>query len=133
MEILPRNVGFVDKLLSTEKPTNTFLIDWTSNQIVGMDAGLPAMRQAVEIILANERFRWQIYNGNMGSELEELTGEDVAYIESEIPRKIQEAFSVDNRILSAEHFIFKELGEGRLLISFEVVTVFGSFSEEVIV
>ena len=57
-----------------DRPTNTFLIDWPSRQIKGMDAGLAAMRQAVEIILRNERYRWQIYNKNFGSELEGLIG-----------------------------------------------------------
>ena len=32
------------------------------------------MRQAVEIILQNERFRWQIYSSDFGSELENLVG-----------------------------------------------------------
>ena len=52
MATLPEGVGFGTELQYTDKPTNTFLIDWTSKQIAGMDAGLPAMRQAVEIILA---------------------------------------------------------------------------------
>ena len=57
MATLPEHVELSTELTYTELPTNTFLIDWTSKQIAGMDAGLPAMRQAVEIILANERYR----------------------------------------------------------------------------
>lgn len=130
MTTLPQNVGISTGLQYVEKPTNTFLIDWTSKQIAGMDAGLPAMRQAVEIILQNERFRWQIYDGNFGSELEGLVGEEYDYIVGELPRRIQEAFSVDKRILSADHFQFRNLGSA-LSVSFDVETVFGTFSEEV--
>ena len=131
MATLPEGVGFGTELQYTDKPTNTFLIDWTSKQIAGMDAGLPAMRQAVEIILANERYRWQIYNSNFGCELADLPGEESDYIVSELPRGIRDAFSADNRILSAENFVFSDLGGGRMAVSFDVITVFGTFSEEV--
>lgn len=57
MAVLPEGVGLDVTLQYVEKPTRTFLIDWSSKQITGMDEGLPAMRQAVEIILQNERFR----------------------------------------------------------------------------
>lgn len=131
MATLPEHVGLSSELAYTELPTNTFLIDWTSKQIAGMDAGLPAMRQAVEIILANERYRWQIYNSNFGCELEDLPGEESDYIVSELPRRIREAFSVDKRILSADNFVFSDLGGGRMAVTFDVITVFGTFSEEV--
>ena len=74
MAVLPEGVGLDVTLQYVEKPTRTFLIDWSSKQIAGMDEGLPAMRQDVEIILQNERFRWQIYSSDFGSELENLVG-----------------------------------------------------------
>ena len=74
MAVLPEGVGLDVTLHHVEKPTRTFLIDWSSKQVAGMDEGLPAMRQAVEIILQNERFRWQIYSSDFGSELENLVG-----------------------------------------------------------
>ena len=131
MATLPEHVELSTDLTYTELPTNTFLIDWTSKQIAGMDAGLPAMRQAVEIILSNERYRWQIYNSNFGCELEDLPGEESDYIVSELPRRIREAFSADKRILFADNFVFSDLGGGRMAVTFDVITVFGTFSEEV--
>ena len=131
MATLPEHVGMSSELAYTELATTPFLIDWTSKQIAGMDAGLPAMRQAVEIILANERYRWQIYNSNFGCELEDLPGEESDYIVSELPRRIREAFSADKRILSADNFVFSDLGGGRMAVTFDVITVFGTFSEEV--
>lgn len=131
MATLPQNVGLATDLQYTDKPTNTFIIDWTSKQISGMDAGLPAMRQAVEIILNSERFRWQIYNSNFGVELEGLIGEEAAYIESELPRIIDDAFSVDNRIISVDNYVFSDDGRGNLTVTFDVETVYGAFTEEV--
>lgn len=133
MATLPQNVGVSTEFHYRDQPTNTFLIDWSSRQIAGMDSGLSAMRQAVEIMLQNERFRWQIYDSNFGAELEGLTGEDYSYIVSEFPRRVKDAFSVDNRIVSVDNFVFNDLGSGKMLITFDVRTVFGSITEEVVV
>lgn len=128
---LPQNVGINASLEYTELPTTTFIIDWSSRQIAGIGTGLDAMRQAVEIILANERFRWQIYDSNFGVELEELIGDDLDYIKAEIPRRIEEAFSVDSRILSVDNYVFTETSPGVLSVSFDVQTVYGAIQEEV--
>lgn len=131
MATLPDGVGLDVSLRFTDQPTNTFLIDWSSKQISRMDDGLAAMRQAIEIVLQNERFRWQIYDSNFGTELEDLIGEEYDYIVSELPRRIEEAFSMDSRIMSVENFQFSEQGSGKVTVSFDVVTVYGTLSEEV--
>ena len=74
MATLPEGVGLDVSMEYVSRPTNTFIIDWSSRQIAGMDSGLAAMRQAVDIILQNERFEWQIYSSDFGSELEDLVG-----------------------------------------------------------
>ena len=55
MATLPEGVGLDSVLTYVDQPTKTFLIDWNSRQISGFADGLEAMRQAVEIILQNER------------------------------------------------------------------------------
>lgn len=124
-------MGINASLEYTELPTTTFIIDWSSRQIAGIGTGLDAMRQAVEIILANERFRWQIYDSNFGVELVELIGDDLDYIKAEIPRRIEEAFSADSRILSVDNYVFTETSPGVLSVSFDVQTVYGAIQEEV--
>ena len=131
MATLPEGVGLDVSLDYIERPTNTFIIDHSTNQVIGMDAGLLAMRQAVEIILQNERFHWQIYTSDFGSELEDLPGEEYDYIIGELPRRIADAFSTDGRILSTDNFVFRRQGDA-LYCSFDVATVYGTFSEEVI-
>lgn len=49
MATLPEGVGIAVPLKKAEKPTRTFLIDWSTKQIAGIDEGLEAMRQAVEM------------------------------------------------------------------------------------
>lgn len=131
MATLPEGVGLDVSPDYIERPTNTFIIDHNTNQVTGMDAGLLAMRQAVEIILRNERFHWQVYTSDFGIELDDLPGEEYDYIISELPRRIDDAFSTDSRILSADQFVFEQKGDA-LCCSFDVTTVYGTFSEEVI-
>ncbi len=130
MATLPTGVNLQTQLQYVDMPTRTFVIDHVSNQIAGMDAGLQAMTQAVDIILNNERFKWQIYTQNFGSELEDLPREDYNLIVSEFPRRIEEAFSVDNRILGAENYQFIN-NKDSMTVVFDVLTVFGTISEEV--
>ena len=131
MATLPEGVGLDAGIRYATLPTKTYIIDHTSNQIVGMDDGLSAMRQAVEIILNIER--WQIYSSNFGVELEDLPGEEQDYIRSELPRRIEEAFSVDSRILSVENYSFSSPALGVMTVSFDVVTVYGVMPEEVVI
>ena len=129
MDILPEDIELEDVEME-DLPTNTFLVDAESEQISGMNNGIEAMRQAVEIMLTTKRFNHQIYTENFGIELDDLIGEDPDYIESVLPDRVREAFSIDERILGEQNFTFTTVGSS-MLITFEVVTVFGTFSTEV--
>ena len=122
--ILPEGLNLED-VVDESLPTNTFLVN--ADQIAGMNDGLEAMRQAVEIILTTKRFNYQIYSSNFGSDFEDLIGEYPDYIESTLPERVRDAFSVDDRILREENYIFTREGD-TLLVTFDVVTVFGTFS-----
>ena len=63
--------------------------------------------------------------------MESLVGEERDYIESELPRRIEDAFSGDSRILAVENFVFTEKVPGELSCSFDVKTVYGTLTEEV--
>ena len=108
-------------------PTNTYLIGDESRQVVAMDDGLEAMRQAVEILFTTKRFNYQIYSENYGIELDDLVGEDPDYIESTLPERVRDAFSVDDRILREENYVFETVGD-TMTVTFDVITVFGAFN-----
>ncbi len=131
MATLPVGAGFQVSLEQAEKPGKTFIIDWSTKRIAGMADGLAAMEQTVDTILQNGRFRWQIYGSSFGSELDDLAGEEEDYIEAEIPRRVRDAFSVDERILSEENYLFVHSGDGEVSVSFDVVTVYGTFRKGV--
>ena len=130
MATLPEVAGFDTDIVIAAQPSKTWIIDRNTMQVAYMDEGLEAVRQAVEIALNVERFRWQIYNTNFGAELNDLVGDDEAYIEAELPRMVEDALSPDNRVVSVDNYAFSRRGDA-LSVSFSVHTVFGDLEEEV--
>lgn len=112
-------------------PTETFLVDKSNGSIRKKGGGLPAMEQAVEIILNTERYRNQIYTANFGREFNKLIGKPPEYVTSMLKRRIREAFSMDSRIIAVENFIFDTTDSGTVKCTFDVNTVFGIISKEV--
>ena len=129
---LPDIIGFDTDIQLTSRPSRTWIIDRNTMQVGYMDEGLEAVRQAVEIALNVDRFRWQIYNTNFGNELEELVGDDSDYIQSELPRMVNDALSVDDRVIDTADYVFSVNGDS-MTVSFTVNTVYGQLTEELLI
>ena len=129
---LPDIIGFDTDIQITSRPSRTWIIDRNTMQVGYMDEGLEAVRQAVEIALNVERFQWQIYNTNFGNELEELVGDDSDYIQSELPRMVNDALSVDDRVIDTADYVFSVNGDS-MTVSFTVNTVYGQLTEELLI
>lgn len=130
MATLPEVIGFDTDIVIASQPSKTWIIDRNTMQVACMDDGLEAVRQAVEIALDVERFRWTIYSANFGSELDELIGQDEALITAEIPRLVEGALSQDDRIIQVEDYVFTRTGPDSMHVSFTVRTVYGDLIEE---
>lgn len=129
---LPDIIGFDTDIQLTSRPSRTWIIDRNAMQVGFMDEGLEAVRQSVEIALNVERFQWQIYNTNFGNELEELVGDDADYIQSELPRMVNDALSVDDRVIDTADYVFSVNGDS-MTVSFTVNTVYGQLTEELLI
>lgn len=129
---LPDIIGFDTDIQLTSRPSRTWIIDRNTMQVGFMDEGLEAVRQSVEIALNVERFQWQIYNTNFGNELEELIGDDADYIQSELPRMVDDALSVDDRVIDTTDYVFSVNGDS-MTVSFTVNTVYGQLTEELLI
>ena len=130
MATLPEVIGFDTDIVIASQPSKTWIIDRNTMQVACMDDGLEAVRQAVEIALDVERFRWTIYSANFGSELDELVGQDEALITAEIPRLVEGALSQDDRIVQVDGYTFTRTGPDSMHVSFTVRTVYGDLIEE---
>jgi hypothetical protein len=130
MATLPEVIGFDTDIVIASQPSKTWIIDRNAMQVACMDDGLESVRQAVEIALDVERFRWTIYSANFGSELDELVGQDEALITAEIPRLVEGALSQDDRVVQVEDYVFTRTGPDSMHVSFTVRTVYGDLIEE---
>lgn len=131
MATLPEVIGFDTDIVVASQPSKTWIVDRGTMQVIRMDEGLEAVRQAVEIALNVERYKWTIYSANFGSELDGLVGEDEAYIIAELPRLIEDALSPDSRVVGVDEYNFERTGLNSLSVSFTVHTVYGDIVEGV--
>lgn len=130
MATLP-DIGFATDIVITAQPSKTWIIDRDAMQVSRMDSGLESVRQAVEIALNVERYKWTIYDANFGSELDGLAGEDEAYIIAELPRMVEDALSPDSRVIAVDNYVFTRLDSTSMRVTFTVHTVYGDIQEGV--
>lgn len=106
------------------QPSRTWYINKETNRIQGECDGWQSVRQAVEIILNVERFRWQIYSPYSGMQWEGLIGQDPGYVASELQRRITDALLMDDRVRGISDFAYTVEGN-TLRASLTVNTVYG--------
>ena len=126
MAILPESTIDLYSVEFRSQPSLTWYIDKESNRISGEVDGLAAVRQAVEIILNIERFRWQIYKPYSGVQLDSLVGSSPSYAGAELQKRIQDALTVDDRVTGISDFTYSMRGTN-MTASFTVNTVYGTF------
>lgn len=105
-------------------PGKTWRIDKQSGRIAGFADDWEAVRQAVEIILHIERFRWQIYQPSTGMEWNGLIGQDPGYVAREVQRRMDAALKMDDRVQGISAFSYQINGD-IFAASLTVDTVFG--------
>lgn len=123
MATLPASTIDISGGLRTERqPSRTWRI--TDNRICGETDGWESVRQAVEIILNVERFRWQIYRPYSGMQWRGLIGQDPGYVTAELQRRLREALTMDDRVKGISQFDY--IMDGDALACFVTVdTVYG--------
>lgn len=110
------------------QPSLSWYINKETNRIEGTVDGQAAVRQAVEIILNVERFRWQIYRPYSGMEWDGLIGQDPGYVGAELQRRVIDALTVDDRVTGISDYDYTVDGSS-LSAVFTVNTVYGSIAE----
>lgn len=125
------------EITEMEYPTRTYKIeivhdpektlDELDDNINGYTDDIDAIKQAIYLILSTERYHYIIYSWDYGVELVDLFGKPMPYVMSEIPRRVTEALTQDDRINTCKDFEFKINGK-HLLTTFTVVTNIGEIS-----
>ena len=116
-----------------EQPTKSYKMDFDLSRIRGYTDELEAMRQAIFKILSTERYQYIMYSWNYGIELVDLYGEPISYVLPELERRITEALTWDERILSVDNFQFHTIKKGEIAVTFTAHTIFGDVATEKVV
>ena len=131
MAVLPTSsINISGGVSFQSRPSLSWYINKETNRIEGTVDGQAAVRQAVEIILNVERFRWQIYRPYSGMEWDGLIGQDPGYVGAELQRRIADAVTVDDRVTGISGYDYTVDGSS-LSAVFTVNTVYGSIAESV--
>ena len=131
MAVLPTSsINITGGVNFQNQPSLSWHINKETNRIEGTVDGQAAVRQAVEIILHVERFRWQIYRPYSGMEWDGLIGQDPGYVGAELQRRVIDALTVDDRVTGISDYDYTVDGSS-LSAVFTVNTVYGSIAESV--
>lgn len=107
-------------------PNYEWIIDFDSQDTKDPKSELKTIEQAIRFAIETERYKFPIMGHNYGIVFEDLIGSDYSYIKSEIARRIRDALSVDDRIVTIENFKFTKTSQSDMLVTFDVKTILGN-------
>ncbi len=119
-----------ENLKNQKRKSKNYKMNFYDKNIRGFVDEKEAVKQAIGKILSTERYKYNIYSWNYGVEFSDLFGESESYVCLELKKRIREALEQDDRIESVDNFDFDTSKKGVVGVSFEVITVFGSFNYE---
>ncbi len=132
--MIPGINGFLQEDFEIElQPSKTFKMNLNQERINGFTDEIDSLKQTIYMILSTERYQYIIYSWNYGIELMDLFGEPVTYVCPELERRITEALTQDERILSVDAFSFDVSVKGKVHVTFTVHTIFGDIDSEKVV
>ena len=136
--MIPNINILMNKITEITYPTRTYKIvinqddgdkSLGQDRIDGYINDLDAVKQTIYLILSTERYKYIIYSWDFGVELSDLFGKPMNYVISELPRRITEALTQDDRISDVVDFEFERNGK-KLHTTFTVITTAGNISTE---
>jgi hypothetical protein len=105
-------------------PGKTYRIDFDRQMIFAeyVDQA-DALRQAIIKIIKTPRDRHLIYTSDYGCEIYNILGQgySIEYLNLEVPRMIDEALSIDDRIVGTDNYTIEKQGDN-LYVTFNVNT-----------
>lgn len=105
--------------------TREWIVDFETGGNGEPEVTLSSIAQDIRFALSTERYKYPIMGANFGATFDDLIGTDYNYIRSEIARRIKDALSTDDRILSVGDFDFQKVDETGMLITCIVKTSLG--------
>lgn len=116
-------------------PDKTYRLDFENKRIMGNVDGKDAVMQFIKKVLSTDKYAYVIYDWYYGNELLSLVGKPYEYVVTECPRIIDEALTVDSRIIEVTDFEFTQSSIDGFVMSCLVKTIYGdiNYTQEVMV
>lgn len=136
--MIPNNENYDDELdeeLDSDfeiesEPSLTYAMKLTDEEnkedrFVGKVDEVDAIEQAILKLISTERYEYEIYSWNYGIEIQDLIGQQIPYVMSEVKQRIIDAVTADDRIEAIEDFKISQVSRHILFCTFTAVTVQG--------
>lgn len=127
--MIPNIPELTTTLKEVTKPSRDYQVTSTKDRIQGYVDGIEAVKQAIYFILNTERYEFPVYSWQYGVELIDLIGKPPQVIVPEIKRRIRDALTADDRILSVDDFEF-EFNKKKVHVSCVATTIYGDLLVE---
>jgi hypothetical protein len=106
-------------------PIEEWILDEETMQTGEPSLTIDAIAQDIKFALSTERNKYPIMGSNFGVEFLDLIGKDRQYVQAQIKKRINEALSIDDRIIAIGSFNFESKEMDSLSVSFVVETILG--------
>jgi len=110
------------------RPSLSYKIKTEKERIENNVDGIEAVKQMIYKTLMTDRYKYEIYNWDYGVGIDGLLGKSKEYVKAELPRRIEEALTADDRVYSVGDFEFQNVNKTELRVKFTVKTVFGDIN-----
>ena len=97
-----------------KQPSLSYKMKLEKERIERTVDGIEAVKQMIYKTLMTDRYRFEIYDWNYGVELDDLLGKPKEFVKAELPRRIEDALIVDDRVEEVTEFEFKVGGQAVL-------------------
>lgn len=131
MALTPETEYDINNINYVSYPTKSFLFDENTKHLIVSNDNNALMEQTIETILQVERFSYEIFTDNVGTQKVDLPGLDKSVIINMLQGRIRNALSIDDRIIGVSNFEYEIEGKTKLIFSFVANTIFGDYEEEV--
>ena len=127
--MIPETLNFEENVSIDEyetPPALTYRLDFTNRRVIGKVDNKEAVFQFIKKVLDTDKYAYAMYDWYYGNEILSLVGQSYDYIIVELPRIVEEALLVDDRIKSVDSWIFKKISSDSMQAEFLVHTIYGT-------
>lgn len=98
----------------------TYYIDSNTGRITSMVNNADSLVQSIYKALDTEKYGYDIYGWTYGLDMEPFVGQDLDYIQTNLPKYVEDCLLQDDRIISINNFNVQQQDIDSCLITFDV-------------